>query len=230
MSIQDNDFEARFSFAEKVSPLSDFTNLQRGAYRHVFKRVFDCALVLLAAPIVAPIVFFTRDPERGVHDAPFYKQERIGKNGRVFTMWKLRTMVSDADQRLQDHLQECHHARQEWNEKQKLADDPRITSFGLLLRKTSLDELPQLWNVLIGDMSIVGPRPMMPDQRDLYPGRAYYEMRPGVTGYWQISDRNKTTFAARVKFDNRYYEDVSLSTDASIILSTVGVVLRGTGC
>ena len=230
MSIQDNDFKARYSFAEKVSPFSDFTNLQRGAYRHVFKRVFDCALVLLSAPIVAPIVFFlafliSRD---GHH--PFYKQERIGKNGRVFTMWKLRTMVSDADQRLQDHLQECHHARQEWNEKQKLADDPRITSFGLLLRKTSLDELPQLWNVLIGDMSIVGPRPMMPDQRDLYPGRAYYEMRPGVTGYWQISDRNKTTFAARAKFDNRYYEDVSLSTDASIILSTVGVVLRGTGC
>ncbi|WP_306121139.1 sugar transferase [Roseovarius sp. MMSF_3359] len=230
MSIQDNDFETRFAFAEKVAPLTDFSNLQKGAYRHVFKRLFDCALVLISAPIVVPVVLFLALLVARDGHNPFYKQSRIGKNGRVFTMWKLRTMVHDAEARLENHLKTNKSARAEWQEKQKLAEDPRITSTGQMLRKTSLDELPQLWNVLIGDMSIVGPRPMMPEQRDLYPGRAYYALRPRVTGYWQISDRNKSTFAARAKFDNRYYEDVSLSTDASIVLSTVGVVLRGTGC
>lgn len=230
MSIQDNDFETRFAFAEKVAPLTDFDSLQKSAYRHVFKRVFDCVLVLMAAPIVVPTVLFLALLVACDGHNPFYKQSRIGKNGRIFTMWKLRTMVHDAEARLEHHLKTDRKARAEWEEKQKLTDDPRITSSGQVLRKTSLDELPQLWNVLIGDMSIVGPRPMMPEQRHLYPGRAYYALRPGVTGYWQISDRNKATFAARAKFDNRYYEDVSLSTDASIVLSTVGVVLRGTGC
>ena len=230
MSIQDNDFETRFAFAEKVAPLTGFGNLQKGAYRHVFKRVFDCALVLLSAPIVVPtVLFLALLVARDGHN-PFYRQSRIGKSGRVFTMWKLRTMVHDAEARLKNHLENNLDAREEWEEKQKLSEDPRITAIGQLLRKTSLDELPQLWNVLIGDMSIVGPRPMMPEQRDLYPGRAYYALRPGVTGYWQISDRNKSTFAARAKFDNRYFDDVSLSTDASIMLATVGVVLRGTGC
>lgn len=230
MSIQDNDFETRFAFAEKVAPLTDFGNLQKGAYRHVFKRVFDCALVLISAPVVVPVVLILALLVARDGHNPFYKQSRIGKNGRIFTMWKLRSMVHDADARLENHLECNQDAREEWDEKQKLADDPRITGVGHVIRKSSLDELPQLWNVLVGDMSIVGPRPMMPEQRDLYPGRAYYAMRPGVTGYWQISDRNKSTFAARAKFDNRYYDDVSLGTDVSIVMSTVGVVLRGTGC
>ena len=230
MSIQDNDFETTFAFAEKVSPLTDFSRLQKGAYRHVFKRLIDIFLVLLAAPIVVPTVLLLALMVSGDGCNPFYKQTRIGKNGRAFKMWKLRTMVCGADALLKSHLASDANARKEWSEKQKLTDDPRITKIGQLLRKTSLDELPQLWNVLIGEMSIVGPRPMMPEQRDLYPGRAYYALRPGVTGYWQISDRNKTTFAARAKFDNRYYEDVSFGTDASIMMSTVGVVLRGTGC
>lgn len=230
MSIQDNDFNNSFAFAEKVSPLKGYGISQRGVYRHFFKRFFDVTLVLISAPIVLPIVLLLALCVARDGHQPFYKQARIGKNGRTFTMWKLRSMVHDAEDRLRNHLAEDAYARQEWEQKQKLTEDPRITSFGQLLRKTSLDELPQLWNVLIGDMSIVGPRPMMPEQRELYPGSAYYALRPGVTGYWQISDRNKSTFAARAKFDNRYFEDVSLSTDASIVLATVGVVLRGTGC
>ncbi len=230
MSIQDNDFKNSFAFTDKVSPLASFGIPHRGVYRLVIKRFLDIALVLLAAPFVVPIVLFLALLVARDGHNPFYKQSRIGKNGRIFTMWKLRSMVNGADGLLKNHLEENHEALTEWEQKQKLTHDPRITAFGQLLRKTSMDELPQLWNVLIGDMSIVGPRPMMPEQRDLYPGRAYYALRPGVTGYWQISDRNKSTFAARAKFDNRYYEDVSLATDASIVLSTVGVVLRGTGC
>ena len=230
MSIQDNDFKTSFAFAEKVSPLASYGIPQRSVYRDFFKRIFDFMLVLMSAPIVVPVVILLALMVARDGHQPFYKQSRIGKNGRIFTMWKLRTMVHDAEERLKNHLETDAEALKEWDAKQKLTEDPRITSFGLLLRKSSLDELPQLWNVLVGDMSIVGPRPMMPEQRDLYPGRAYYALRPGVTGYWQISDRNKSTFAARAKFDNRYYEDVSLATDASIVLSTVGVVLRGTGC
>ena len=121
-------------------------------------------------------------------------------------------------------------ARAEWDHHQKLQNDPRITRIGALLRRSSLDELPQLWNVFVGDMSIVGPRPMMSDQKALYPGVAYYAMRPGITGYWQISDRNQTTFAARADFDDRYFEDVSLGADLTVLASTIAVVLRGTGC
>ena len=159
----------------------------------------------------------------------FYVQDRIGLDGRVFRLWKLRSMVIDADQRLAAHLAADPALRAEWDETQKLKRDPRITAVGRLLRKTSLDELPQLWNVLKGDMSLVGPRPMMPEQRALYPGRAYYQMRPGLTGPWQVSDRNEVSFAGRAEFDADYAGRMSLATDLGILFLTVWVVLRGTG-
>jgi lipopolysaccharide/colanic/teichoic acid biosynthesis glycosyltransferase len=161
--------------------------------------------------------------------SPFYRQERLGMGGRIFSMWKLRSMVPDADARLAAYLAGDEAARREWDAYQKLTEDPRITPLGKLLRKTSLDELPQLWNVLKGDMSLVGPRPMMPQQRALYPGYAYFTMRPGVTGLWQVSDRNASTFAQRAEFDADYERKLSLATDMSVLLATVAVVLRGTG-
>jgi len=127
------------------------------------------------------------------------------------------------------HLAQDPEAKAEWDSTQKLKDDPRITRFGRFLRKSSFDELPQLLNVLLGDMSIVGPRPMLPEQEPLYSGTAYFELRPGITGLWQISDRNESTFAARAKFDTDYFEQLSLATDVRIIASTFRVVLRGTG-
>ena len=117
----------------------------------------------------------------------------------------------------------------EWTSKQKLSNDPRITKFGRILRRTSADELPQLINVLTGDMSLVGPRPMMPSQQALYPGHAYYRLRPGLTGSWQVSERNASTFADRAKYDDSYEQDLSFGTDLGIIARTVGVVLRCTG-
>lgn len=100
---------------------------------------------------------------------------------------------------------------------------------GKFLRKSSLDELPQLWNVLVGDMSLVGPRPMMISQQSLYPGQAYYALRPGITGYWQTSGRNRTTFEARAEFDDAYEADLSLLTDVKVLAATIGVVVQGTG-
>ncbi len=145
-------------------------------------------------------------------------------------MWKLRTMVHDADERLDAYLAANETARTEWKQHQKLRKDPRITPVGRVLRKISMDELPQLWNVLAGHMSLVGPRPMMPSQRKSYSGQSYYNLRPGVTGLWQVSERNNCEFVGRVYYDDLYDNAVSLSMDIRVVLRTVAVVLRGTGC
>jgi len=199
------------------------------SYRTHFKRIFDVLFVLFAAPIALPLVglmilLVSRDGA-----SPFYRQRRVGMHGKPFGMLKIRTMVPDAQDRLASYLDSDSHARQEWDSTQKLKDDPRITAIGKILRKSSLDELPQLWNVLCGEMSIVGPRPMMEDQRHLYPGSDYYTVHPGITGLWQVSDRNKTTFAERARYDSEYCDKLSLKTDLGILVRTVGVVLRGTG-
>lgn len=200
-----------------------------GIYRRLFKRWCDLAMIILAAPFVLPLVLLLGALVRRDGGPAFYVQDRIGLDGRVFRLWKLRTMVIDADARLAAHLAADPALKAEWDETQKLKHDPRITAVGRLLRKTSLDELPQLWNVCRGDMSLVGPRPMLPEQRALYPGRAYYRMRPGLTGPWQVSDRNATSFAGRAEFDADYARRMSLATDLWLIAVTVWVMLRGTG-
>jgi lipopolysaccharide/colanic/teichoic acid biosynthesis glycosyltransferase len=144
-------------------------------------------------------------------------------------MWKIRTMVPQADRLLEAYLAENPEVRREWDLTQKLKCDPRITRFGGLLRKTSLDELPQLWNVFVGNMSLIGPRPMMVDQEGLYPGTAYYALRPGISGPWQVSKRNESSFAERAKYDTDYYLGLSFRGDLKILAQTVGVVLRSTG-
>jgi lipopolysaccharide/colanic/teichoic acid biosynthesis glycosyltransferase len=202
----------------------------RGIYRLGLKRILDVVIVLAAAPFVVPLVAMLALAVALDGGRPFYTQDRVGKGGRNFRMWKLRSMVVDAEARMVAHLAENPEARREWDETQKLRDDPRITRLGQILRKSSLDELPQLWNVLTGDMSLVGPRPMMPCQKALYPCTAYYELRPGVTGYWQTAGRNKTTFAARAHFDAAYERDLSLATDLGVLVRTVAVVVKGTGC
>jgi len=202
----------------------------RGLYRKHAKRLFDIAFVLLASPFVLPVVGILAFLVMLDGHSPFFVQRRIGRNGKIFSMIKLRSMVPDADRRLAEHLGSNSRAREEWDRTQKLRRDPRITWIGQVIRKTSLDELPQFFNVLRGDMSVVGPRPMMPSQRELYPGQAYYLMRPGVTGLWQIGDRNNTSFASRARYDAEYYRRLGLRTDLGIILRTLKVVARGTGC
>lgn len=200
-----------------------------GVYRNMIKRVLDILLVVLVLPMVLPLVAFLALLIARDGHSPFYLQDRVGRGGRVFKLWKLRTMVPDAKTHLEAYLADNADARLEWDAYQKLTKDPRITAVGRFLRKSSLDELPQLWNVLKGDMSLVGPRPMMTEQQSLYPGKAYFLLRPGLTGFWQISDRNESTFAQRADFDAEYERKVSLITDAKVMMATVGVVLRGTG-
>ncbi|KIC45498.1 sugar transferase [Ruegeria sp. ANG-S4] len=198
-------------------------------YKKVFKRLLDIAMVLVTSPIVLPLIALLAVMVALDGANPFYCQRRVGRNGRIFTMWKLRTMVPNAKALLDEYLAQNILARLEWEQTQKLKDDPRITPFGQILRKTSLDELPQLWNVLMGEMSLVGPRPMMPEQQNLYPGKAYFSLRPGLTGLWQVSERNASTFASRADFDTSYAEDLTFKTDVSILYATVGVVVRATG-
>ncbi|WP_187431099.1 Undecaprenyl phosphate N,N'-diacetylbacillosamine 1-phosphate transferase (plasmid) [Roseobacter fucihabitans] len=198
-------------------------------YRNKTKQIFDFTLTLISLPLVALIVGVMAFLIALDGHNPFYSQMRVGKNGREFRIWKLRTMVHNADELLESYLAENPAARLEWDMTQKLKQDPRITFAGRVLRKTSLDELPQLWNVLNGTMSLVGPRPMMVNQKDSYDGEGYYRLRPGMTGLWQISERNSSSFADRVFYDDLYDETVSFKTDFVILLRTIRVVLRGTG-
>ena len=205
------------------------TATRTGAYRRLFKRAFDITAILVSLPVIVPIVGALATVVALEGGNPFYTQMRVGRQGKKFRMWKLRSMVTDADARMNDYLQSNPSARAEWDKTQKLQNDPRITAVGRILRKSSLDELPQLWNVLKGDMSLVGPRPMMISQQLMYPGTAYYALRPGITGYWQTAGRNRTTFEARAEYDTAYEAALSLKTDMEILVRTVSVVLKGTG-
>jgi exopolysaccharide production protein ExoY len=205
--------------------------LRRGLrFYRVGKRLIDLALVAVGGPLLLPLILILVVLVRLDSGPAFYLQPRIGRDGRIFRLWKLRSMVPDAEAALATYLESNPEARAEWDSSQKLRRDPRLTAIGGFLRRYSLDELPQLWNVVIGDMSLVGPRPMMPSQRLLYPGTAYYDLRPGLTGLWQISERNNCTFAERAAYDNRYEQTVSAGVDFAILVRTLGVVFRGTGC
>ena len=214
--------------AETQTPLA-VSGLSRSAYAQFFKRLMDFTLVLLSTPVVLPLIVLLALAIALTGNMPFYSQLRVGRDGKAFRMWKLRTMVRGADARLEAYLAQNPEARAEWDATQKLKNDPRITPFGRMLRKTSMDELPQLFNVLNGTMALVGPRPMMVGQEKYYSGRAYYDLRPGITGTWQVSDRNNCTFQERAAHDELYGRDVSLTGDLALLFRTISVVCRATG-
>ncbi|MBT8416925.1 MAG: sugar transferase [Silicimonas sp.] len=213
-----------------IGPItSTQTAPRKGLYRSFAKRLIDIVAVLISLPIMVPFMGVLSALIALDGHSPVFRQDRIGKDGRRFVMWKFRTMVPNAEELLDTHLNTDELARDEWNAKQKLSIDPRVTRIGRLLRRTSLDELPQLFNVLKGDMSLIGPRPMMPCQQALYPGQSYYRLRPGMTGSWQVSARHNSDFAERAHYDDLYDSELSLLTDLRILAATTAVVLRGTG-
>ena len=195
------------------------------------KRIVDFVFVALILPFALPLLAILLAVVALDGGKPVFAHPRVGKDGRIFRCLKVRTMVIDAEDRLQRLLSEDPAAAREWTADFKLRNDPRITRLGRILRKTSLDELPQLWNVIRGDMSLVGPRPVTEAEIPLY-GRdadAYYSVRPGVTGIWQVSGRNATTFAERVELDRGYATHLSMLEDLRILALTVPTVLRVTG-
>jgi lipopolysaccharide/colanic/teichoic acid biosynthesis glycosyltransferase len=161
----------------------------------------------------------------------FYSQDRLGIGGKVFKLLKFRTMYVNGDQIFEERLKNDPALRQEWEKYQKLKNDPRVTRGGAFLRKFSLDELPQMWNIFKGEMSLVGPRPIMISQKEMY-GPAFHDycqIKPGITGLWQVSGRNHTTFTRRAELDMEYIQRWSLWLDIYIIFQTVKEVLARDG-
>jgi exopolysaccharide production protein ExoY len=197
------------------------------------KRWFDAATALSAIIVLLPLLCLIAIAIKLADGGPvLYRHRRIGRCGSTFDCLKFRTMVVDADQVLQQHLALDCQASREWAEKQKLTSDPRITALGGALRKSSLDELPQLFNILKGEMSVVGPRPIVSAEVPKY-GEClayYYRARPGLTGLWQISGRNDVDYATRVALDREYTENWSFWKDAMIIIMTFRVVVTSRGC
>lgn len=196
--------------------------------KRVFDLVFGSALLVLCLPL---LVFLAFGVWRSSHGPVIYSQPRAGRHGKAFRFYKFRSMVVNSDEYLTSFLESNPEARSQWEEFQKLDDDPRITRFGEFIRRSSLDELPQFWNVVKGDMSLVGPRPCMIDQREFY-GRhwaAYCAVRPGMTGLWQVSGRNRLTYRQRVTLDAEYVKRWSPWLDLKILIRTFKVVLTGDG-
>ncbi len=222
-----------YIFVDEIVDVAPSPKAKHGIYALGGKRVFDLAIILVVFPIVLPVVFLAWLLMKLDGGAGFYRQHRVGKDGVGFSCWKIRTMATNADAKLLELIQSDPDLALEWETTQKLSNDPRITRIGRFLRVTSMDELPQFWNVLVGDMSLIGPRPFTPDQRQLYDSapaaRAYYLLRPGISGLWQTQSRNIGDFSERGKFDEKYAANLSFSSDIKIALETVRVVFRATG-
>lgn len=196
------------------------------------KTAFDKAMALLALPVLLPLGLIVALVLLIADGGPvLYSQTRVGRYGKPFQCWKFRTMVRDADAALERALQADPALRLEWLACRKLRRDPRIHPVGNFLRKTSLDEIPQLWNVLRGDMSFVGPRPVVSDELRFYGAFAadYMSVRPGLTGAWQVSGRSNTTYDERVALDIDYVRNQTFRNDLRIVAKTVKVVLAQTG-
>jgi exopolysaccharide production protein ExoY len=200
--------------------------------KSVAKRTLDVVLSGLALVFLFPLLAVVALCIRFTDPGPvLFAQERIGARGRRFKCYKFRSMVVDAQERLKAHLDANPEAAKEWARDHKLQNDPRITGIGRFLRKTSLDELPQLVNILRGDMSIVGPRPIVEDEISKYGAAfsAYAAVRPGLTGAWQVGGRSDTSYDLRVQLDVDYVERWSLGRDIKIVLLTVPAVLLNRG-
>lgn len=197
------------------------------------KRVIDITLASLALAFLSPLFLLAIVWVKRKSPGPaFYGHERIGRGGKSFKAWKFRSMVSNADQVLEQYLENDPEMRRQWVEDQKLKDDPRIIKgIGHFLRKSSLDELPQLWNVICGEMSLVGPRPIVTNEigryREMYP--LYLRVRPGITGLWQVSGRNDTSYEHRVRLDSYYVCNWSIWLDAYLVLRTIRTILMREG-
>jgi lipopolysaccharide/colanic/teichoic acid biosynthesis glycosyltransferase len=210
----------------------DDTQLRsEGKYASQVKRLMDITIIAVTAPITLCVMAVLTIICSLDGSAPFYSQMRVGKNGRLFQCWKFRTMVPNNQKILKQYLKGNPAAKLEWIALNKLKNDPRITPIGRFLRQSSLDELPQLYNILRGDMSIVGPRPIVPDEMEKYGDsvRYYLALRPGLTGLWQTSGRNDIDYDARVGLDVTYQKSITFALDLKIILRTFGTVLSRTG-
>lgn len=224
-------FDARMSFAETNPPVTESSSSvgrhgrgARSPLGGLIKRSFDFVmslmLLVLLAPLLAALAMAVKLSSRG---PVLFRHRRVGAFGAEFNCLKFRTMPVNADELLAAYLAANPAAAEEWARDRKLRDDPRITLIGKVLRKTSLDELPQLFNVARGEMSLVGPRPVVRDELPRYGARStsYLAARPGITGLWQTSGRNSTTYERRTELDERYVRSWSFRGDIVLLVRTV---------
>lgn len=193
--------------------------------KRIFDILFSSLVLMMGFPIYLAIGFAVRLTSRG---KTVYAQERIGRGGKTFKCYKFRTMYPDADARLKEILASNPEYRKEWDFSHKLKNDPRVTPLGVFLRKTSLDELPQFWNVLKGDLSVVGPRPIVKEELEKHlKGRAdkILSIRPGLTGPWQVSGRSDIGYQERVEIDEFYVDNQSFWWDFALVLKTVPAMI-----
>lgn len=217
-------------FSHEVIMLRVRNNLARLSSK-LLKRAFDLVVSSLLLLLLSPLFCYIGWKVSRDGGSPIYGHERIGQNGRKFKCLKFRSMIINSQEVLEKLLATDAEARAEWDRDFKLKNDPRITAIGHFIRKTSLDELPQLWNVLKGEMSLVGPRPVVEKELERYgdDGEYYLMAKPGMTGLWQVSGRNDVDYATRVYLDGWYVKNWSLWYDIAIMFKTIGVVLHRDG-
>jgi Undecaprenyl-phosphate galactose phosphotransferase WbaP len=224
--------ELRHFFQTQAFALEIKNNLAE-PLNNLTKRIFDYLVGgMLSLLLIVPLAMLSLLIRLTSPGPAIYRQSRIGKNGRPFQCYKFRTMYRDADERLQGILDADPKAREEWAEYRKLKDDPRITPIGSFLRKTSLDELPQILNILKGEMSLVGPRPVTQEEIERYykdSADLCFSVLPGITGLWQVSGRSNASFGYRISLDSWYVRNWNLWLDIIILFKTVDVVLRREG-
>lgn len=202
-------------------------------YKNVVKVGVDFLIALPVAVLTIPFYVIVKIAYMmtGDFDSIFYKQERVGENGKIFTMYKIRTMVVDKDGSILAKILEDEKYRKEWDELQKLTDDPRITKVGRFLRHGSLDEIPQFFNILKGQLSLVGPRPLVPGELEKHRGvpEIYQSVRPGITGWWAVSGRSDLLYRKRLELEYYYVQNFSMKLDLKIVFKTIKVVLKKEG-
>ncbi len=210
-----------------------FSNLEFQIKHRAVKRIFDVlfslSILVLFIPIFVAIAIAIRFSSKG---PIVYSHQRIGRGGKKFGCYKFRTMYPDAEVKLKSILESNPELKREWEKSYKLKNDPRVTPIGSFLRKTSLDEFPQFWNVLKGDLSVVGPRPVIRDEIVKYYGEKaakVLSVRPGLTGLWQVSGRSNISYDSRILLDEEYINKQSLSLDIKLVLKTIPAMLSSKG-
>lgn len=218
---------------ESVVELNKIMSKSLSKYMYLFlKRVFDIICSLIGCLFLIPITLIIKISYilSGDFKSIFYAHERIGKNGKLFKLYKFRSMVPDADKVLEEILKD-DNVREKYKKNMKLDDDPRITRVGKIIRKSSIDEMPQFFNVLKGDMSLIGNRPYLPREKSDM-GKYYSDIiksKPGITGYWQVNGRNDISFKQRLVLEKYYSNNQSLKMDINIFFKTFYVVICGRG-
>lgn len=218
---------------EEITTLNYNNDNIKKVYKACIKRIVDIIIGIIGTIILIPLtaIIWTIEKLSQEKGPVFYAHSRIGKNGKVFKVYKFRSMVVDADKVLKEYLEKYPDERKEYEENIKLKNDPRITKIGKFLRKTSLDEWPQFLNILLGDMSLIGPRPIVEKELELYGDnkQTLLSVKPGLTGYWQANGRSNTTYDQRIQMELYYVKNLSPLLDLKIFFKTFIAVLKKEG-